>query len=259
MKEFLHDTIIKAGAMTLEYRSRLSSVKVTRKSPKDLVTEADVAVENFIVSQIEKHFPDHSILGEESGLHEGNEYRWVIDPIDGTTSFVHEQPFYSVSIALEKDGQTILGAVNAPVLCELFEAEKGSGAYLNDKPIHVSSESQMINSVLATGFACVRSDLVNDNVPYFNNVVRQVTGIRRYGSAAVDLAYVACGRLEGFWELNLNIYDVAAGMLILEEAGGMTTDFSNGDADLYDQIVATNVLIHEQLLSLLAKTENNAE
>ena len=257
MKEFLHDTIIKAGQMTLDYRSRLSSMKVTKKSPKDLVTEADVAVENFIVARIAKHFPTHSILGEESGQHEGDRYRWVIDPIDGTTSFVHEQPFYSVSIALEKDGQTILGAVNVPVLGELFEAEKGSGAYLNGKPIHVSSESKMINSVLATGFACMRSDLEHDNLPYFNNIVRKVTGIRRYGSAAVDLAYVACGRLEGFWELNLNIYDVAAGILILTEAGGRISDFSNGTENFYGQIVATNGHVHDQLLSLLVDRRNS--
>ena len=255
MKQFLHDTIIAAGKMTLDYRSRLSSVKVTKKSPKDLVTEADVAVENFIVDQITKHFPSHSILGEESGQHAGDEYRWVIDPIDGTTSFVHNQPFYSVSVALEKDGQTILGAVNAPVLGELFEAEKGGGALLNGKPIHVSPETQMIDSVLATGFACVRSDLEHDNLPYFNNIVRKVTGIRRYGSAAVDLSYVACGRFEGFWELNLHIYDVAAGILILEEAGGKVTNFSNGTEDLYGQIVATNGRIHDQLISLLAEAD----
>lgn len=259
MKQFLHDIIVEAGQITIDYRSRLSTISVIKKSPKDLVTEADIAVEKFLIDQISERYPQHSILGEESGAHKGNEYRWVIDPIDGTTSFVRNQPFYSVSIALEKNGQTILAAVNAPVLGELFEAEIGKGATLNGNPIHVSLESEMISSVLGTGFACVRSDLEHDNVAYFDSVVRKVTGMRRFGSAAVDLCYVACGRFDGFWEMNLNVYDVAAGILIVTEAGGKVTDFSNGTDGLYTQIVSTNGVIHDDLLAIFKQVDSDSQ
>ena len=255
MKQFLHDIIVAAGEMTLDYRDRLSTISVTKKSPKDLVTEADVAVEKFLIEQITARYPEHSILGEETGTHEGNEYRWVIDPIDGTTSFVRNQPFYAVSIGLEKNDETILAAVNAPVLGELFEAEIGKGATLNGKTIQVSSVSKMIDSVVGTGFACVRSDLEHDNVPYFDSIVRKVTGMRRFGSAAIDLCYTACGRLDGFWEMNLNIYDVAAGALILTEAAGKVTDFANEQEGLPTQIAGTNGIIHDELLGILKQVD----
>ena len=259
LKNFLNRIITRAGEITLDYREKLSSVSIEKKSDKDLVTEADVAVEKYLVDEISTHYPDHSILGEESGAHEGNEYRWVIDPIDGTTSFICGQPFFSVSVALEKSGEAILAAVNAPVLGELFESQKGCGAYLNGQRINVTGTSEMIDSVLATGFACVRSNLENDNLPYFNNIIRKIRGVRRFGSAAIDLSYVAAGRLEGFWELNLNIYDVAAGMLLVTEAGGKVTNFANTTEDIPTNIVATNGLIHDQLLKLLneAKTKTD--
>ena len=251
MKEFLFDIIKQAGQISLEYRARLASMEVTKKSDKDLVSEGDLAVEAYLIDRIKAEYPAHSILGEESGSYGDNAYRWVIDPIDGTTSFVHGQPYYSVSIALEKDGDMILGAVNAPVLKELFHAEKGQGAFCNGEPIGVSKRDTLIDSVLGTGFACVRSDLEHDNLPYFNKILPKIRGIRRYGSCAIDLSYVACGRLEGFWELNLNLYDMAAGMLILREAGGRVTDFSGDTRDMPGQLVATNGLIHEELLTYL--------
>jgi myo-inositol-1(or 4)-monophosphatase len=256
-KNFLNQIITRAGQITLDYRKELASISIEKKSAKDLVTEADIAVEKYLVKEISTHYPDHAILGEETGAHQGNEYRWVIDPIDGTTSFICDQPFFSVSVALEKSGETILAAVNAPVLGELFEAQKGCGAYLNGKRINVTDTSQMIDSVLATGFACVRANLENDNLPYFNNIIRNIRDIRRFGSAAIDLSYVAAGRLEGFWELNLNIYDVAAGMLLVTEAGGTVTNFANTTEDIPSNIVATNGIIHDQLLTLLneAKTD----
>ena len=256
MRTFLTDIIKKAGHITLDFRSRLSSMDVVRKSDKDLVSAADVEVESFLVEQIKRQFPSHAILGEESGSYGDNEYRWIIDPIDGTTSFVHGQPFYSVSVALEKGNDIVMGAVYAPVLGELFFAEKGKGAVCNGQSIQVSRREALIDSVLGTGFACVRADLHLNNLPYFNAVVPHIRGIRRYGSAAVDLSYVACGRLEGFWELNLKIYDMAAGGLILSEAGGRITDFSGGRDRLPHQILATNGLIHDQLLGLLAGKED---
>ena len=158
MYEFLKSIITEAGNIALSHKARLAHVQVNRKSPKDLVTEADVAVENYLVAQIQQAYPDHAILGEESGAHAGGDYRWIIDPIDGTTSFVHDQPFFSNSVALEHNGDIILGAVNAPVLSELFMAEKGNGATLNDKPIHVSTRNKIGDCVLATGFACLRAD-----------------------------------------------------------------------------------------------------
>ncbi len=255
MKEFLFDIIKQAGKISLEYRAKLSSMGVTKKSDKDLVSEGDLAVEAYLIDRIKSQYPSHAILGEESGSYGDGRYRWIIDPIDGTTSFVHGQPFYSISIALEKDGDMILGAVNAPVLNELFYAEKGQGAFCNGEAIRVSLRETLIDSVLGTGFACVRSDLTEDNLPYFNKILPHIRGIRRYGSCAIDLSYVASGRLEGFWELNLNLYDMAAGLLILQEAGGRVTDFAGDTKKLPGQLVATNGLIHNELLTYLTSSD----
>jgi len=256
LKEFLYDIIKEAGRISLDFRTRLSSLEITKKTDKDLVSAADLAVEAFLVEQVGIRFPHHAILGEECGACGDNEYRWIIDPIDGTTSFVHGQPFYSISVALEKNGQVVMGAVNAPVLEELFFAQRGKGAVCNNRPIHVSQRDKLVDTVLGTGFACLRANLERDNLPYFNAVAPHTRGIRRYGSVAIDLSYVACGRLDGFWELALHRYDIAAGQLILEEAGGRLTDFSGKPQDVPDEIVGTNGIIHEQLLALLGSVEN---
>lgn len=257
MKEFLEKLICEAGELSLEYHSRVGQLQVTRKTEKDLVTEADKAVEEFIVGKIRQAYPEHGIFGEESGVTEGNEYCWVIDPIDGTSSFVHGQPFYSVSIGLEKDGQGVLAAVNVPVMKQLFVAEKGKGATLNGEPIHVSKRDKLVDSHLGTGFACLRSDMEHNNLPYFNAIMPLIRGVRRYGSAAADLCYVACGLFDGFWELNLAPYDTAAGKLILTEAGGTVSDFSGGIGRLSDEIVATNGLIHQQVVDVFTDVRRN--
>jgi len=205
LKEFLRDIVDEAGRISLAYRGKVAELEVQRKSAKDLVTEADEGVEVFLRGEIGKRYPDHGILGEEGGLKAGNEYRWIIDPIDGTTSFVHEQPFYSISVGVERGGEMMLGAVNGPVLGEIFLAEKGEGATLNGKRIRVSQRERLGDAVLGTGFACVRVDLAENNLPYFAALVPKIRGVRRYGSAALDLGYVACGRLDGFWELNLKM------------------------------------------------------
>jgi myo-inositol-1(or 4)-monophosphatase len=251
MNYFLKQLALEAGRISLDYRARLADLTVSRKSPKDLVTEADVAVEQFLVSRILARFPDHAILGEETGAHAGGEYRWVIDPIDGTTSFVHGHPFYSVSIALQHNGDPVLAAVNAPALGQLFMAEKDKGATLNDKPIRVSDRAELSDVMLATGFACLRENTPENNLPLFNRIVPKIRDIRRGGSAAIDLAYVACGILDGFWELNLKPYDIAAGTLLVTEAGGLVTDFNGAQSGLPARILATNGKIHTQLLSLL--------
>lgn len=250
MKDFLKKIITEAGNISLDYRCHLSSLEVTRKSKNDIVSEADIAVEKYLIAQIRKQYPDHAIHGEESGDMEGSQYRWIIDPIDGTTSFVHGQPFYSVSIAVEKNGELILAAVNAPALKELFEARKGYGAFLNNKPICVSKTDKLSDSVLSTGFACIRFGLKHNNLPYFNKIVPQLRDVRRFGSAAIDLCYTACGRLEGFWELNLQPHDVAAGFLILSEAGGKYSDFSGTQDNIFKEILGTNGAIHDEVVKM---------
>ena len=254
MKTFLQNIVTRAGEISLEYRARLSEVKVSQKDTvKDLVTEADVAVENYLIEQIKNTYPDHAICAEESGTHAGGETRWVIDPIDGTTSFVHNLPFYSISIALQQNNQTILAAVFAPVLGELYLAEKGKGATCNGQPIAVSDRTALSDCLMTTGFACLRANLERNNLPLIERIAPKLRGLRILGSAAVDLCYVACGRTDGGWELNLNIYDIAAGMLIVQEAGGTVTDFSGGTENLPHEILATNGKIHTQLSSLLTK------
>lgn len=253
MKEFLNNIITHAGEISLEHRARLGEVKISQKATvKDLVTEADVAVENYLIEQIKNTYPDHAICAEESGVHSGNEYRWVIDPIDGTTSFVHDQPFYSISIALQKNSQTILAAVFAPVLGELYMAEKGKGATRNGHPIRVSDSAVLSDCLMTTGFACLRANLEHNNLPLIAAIAPKLRGLRILGSAAVDLCYVACGRIDGGWEMNLNIYDIAAGMLIVQEAGGTVTDFSGTNTDnLPHEIMATNGKIHNELAGIL--------
>jgi len=252
MKSFLKDLVIRAGELSLDHKARLSEVQFNSKGTvKDLVSEADIAVENFLIEKIQNRYPDHAICCEESGTHAGSEYRWIIDPIDGTTSFVHGLPFYSISIALEHNGQTILGAVFAPVLKELFIAEKGKGATLNGHPIRVSNRTALSDCVCTTGFACLRSNLERNNLPLFARIAPKLRGLRILGSAAVDLCYIACGRTDGGWELNLNIYDLAAGMLMVTEAGGRASDFSGGTDNLPGEILASNGRIHNQLSNIL--------
>ncbi len=258
MKSFLQDTITRAGEISLEYREKLTEIEVNRKSPKDLVTEADVAVEHYIVEQIKKHYPDHSILGEESGTHSGNEYQWIIDPIDGTAGFVHCHPFYSVSVGLKKGDELILGAVFVPVLGELFLAQKGDGATLNGTPIHVSTRTNLSECMIGTGFACLREDFTENNLPYFVEIAPKVRGMRRHGSAAADLAYVACGRFDAFWELNLKIYDIAAGAILVQEAGGKVTDFAGGSEGMPMEVLAASEAIYPDLQKIIEKVKQQA-
>jgi len=255
LKQFLKDIITEAGNIALEYRKKVHTLSVDQKQSKELVCEADYAIDQFLIAEIKKRYPEHAILTEESGEIHGSEFRWVIDPIDGTTTFLHEMPFFSISIATEKAGQTILAAVNAPVLDELFEAEKNHGAYLNGIPIKVSPRSKLGESVLCTGFACLRAGWKHNNLAYVNRLLPELQDMHRHGSAALDLCYVACGRLEGFWELHLNHYDVAAGFLILTEAGGRITDFTGGTRGFYDEILSTNGLIHDDIIRIFAQVK----
>lgn len=249
---FLKNLITRAGEICIKNQTSLKPDDVEFKNPKDLVTVTDKQVELFIIQEINAQFPEHDILGEETGKSgRSSSFLWIIDPIDGTTSFVHGQPFYSVSIALEKDGQTILGAVYAPVLGQLFHGEMGRGAFLNDLPIHVSATKEFGSAVMATGFACLRGGLEQNNLTHFNKIVPQLRDIRRYGSAAIDLCYVACGKLDGFWEMNLNIYDIAAGALIVKEAMGKVSNFAGDEGYPENGIVAANPYLHPKLIKML--------
>ncbi len=216
MKEWAHE----AGEMQI--RSLEQPYRIKQKSADiDLVTEIDEWTDHFFKTKIKESYPDHGILTEESGEEEGiSNYQWVIDPIDGTTNFVHEFPMFCISVAVKYMGETVIGLVYLPKLSETYEAVKGQGALLNGKPIIVSPIDKLTKSIVATGFPYDRATDPMNNVEYFNQVVTKVGGIRRTGSAAIDLCQVAAGRFDGYWEFKLNPWDFEAGFLIVKEAGG---------------------------------------
>lgn len=251
MLDFIKSIAFEAGSIALRERERLNPENIhSKSSPKDIVTDVDLMIEKYIVSSIKKKFPAHDVYGEETGKnYSGSEYCWIIDPIDGTASYVHQTAFFSISIALHKDGEPVAGAVYAPVLEELFLAEKGGGAFLNGERIKVSSQDNIALAMAATGFACLRSGFPENNLKYFPRIAADVSEIRRCGSAALDLAYVACARYDAFWEIGLNIYDVAAGVLLIKEAGGSVTDLSGGTEFPGHGLVASNGLLQNKFLS----------
>lgn len=257
MKIFLTDLLREAGLVCTREQGRLEQKDIEFKNRKDIVTTTDKKVEELIIRRISRQYPSHDILGEETGRsrarmsNPSEKYLWIIDPIDGTTSFFHDQPFYSISIALKKGEQTVIGGVYAPALDQLFLAQKGSGAFLNGKPIRVSHCERLIDSVMATGFACLRAGLEKNNLVHFNRIVPLLRDIRRLGSAALDLCYVACGKVDGFWEMELNLYDIAAGALIAEESGARICDFSGKNAYPEQGIVAANPVLSGLLIDQL--------
>ena len=219
----------------------------------NLVTEADHAAEKAIIEAIKKDFPDHFILSEETGeIPSESEYKWIIDPIDGTVNFANGIPICCVSIGLEKDGDMIMGAVYNPIMEEFYFAEKGRGAFLNDKKITVSTKTALIKSCLVTGFPYTYLDTPNGPLEVFEKLIRKGIPVRRLGSAAIDLCWVAAGRFDGFYEHELQAWDSAAGFLIVEEAGGKVTDFK-GDRYSPHQphIIATNGKIHDDLVKMV--------
>lgn len=227
---------------------------ISYKGRINIVTDVDKAAEKIILHAIRVTFPDHSILSEESRPQNRNSsYKWIIDPLDGTTNFTHSFPFFCVSIALECEGETILGVVYDPMRNELFHAEYGLGAYMNKKRICVSKVKKLSQSLLATGFAYGLKGANDTNVKNFENLLMRAMGIRRAGSAALDLCYTACGRFDGFWELDLHPWDSAAGSLIVTEAGGRVTKFNGHHYTPYDKdILASNQFISPQISALLA-------
>jgi len=247
--EFLCPLVEAAGRLALREARRLTPERIRRKGAKDLVTAADCRVEEFLICEIRKRYPGDAVLAEESGCQAGGSRRWVIDPIDGTASFIHQQPFFAVSVAVEEHGRVIAGAVRAPRLRETWWAVRGGGAWCGRQRLTVSGQRELSDAMLATGFACLRAGWRRNNLPIFCRVAPRVREIRRFGSAAIDLAYVAAGRLDGFWELNLKPYDVAAGALLVSEAGGRITDLAGGRRWPQRGILATNGLIHHAMLA----------
>lgn len=239
----------------LQDRAR-SGFQVEHKDVVNLVTDADRQAEQAIVAELRRAFPGHEILAEERGLSTPTHspYRWVIDPLDGTTNFAHGFPAYCVSIGLEYHGILILGVVLDATRDERFVAERGRGATLNDRPIHVSETGALTDALLVTGFAYDIRESPENNLDHFTRFSLRAQGVRRTGAAALDLCYVACGRFDGYWELKLKPWDMAAGAVILDEAGGRLTDFTGRPFSIYGkQIVASNGPIHEEMLKVLSE------
>ncbi len=232
-----------------------SSFRVDRKGRIDLVTEADTASEKAIIETLTRQFPDHAILAEESGATDGQSpYRWVIDPLDGTTNFAHGLPLFSIAIAFQAHGETRFGAVFNPITEELFMATKGEGATLSGRSISVSDVPSVEESLLVTGFPYNVREILPELLSRFESCIDAAQGVRRLGSAALDLCYLACGRFDGFWEENLKAWDTAAGVLIAEEAGARVTDFNGGTFAPGDaEMLATNGGIHQEMITLLMK------
>ncbi|OGH04496.1 MAG: inositol monophosphatase [Candidatus Lambdaproteobacteria bacterium RIFOXYD1_FULL_56_27] len=243
--------MLAAGAVSLEFAHRIGDLKVREKSPRDLVTQADLAVEQYLIEALKDIEPNAGFYGEETGQTDDQNLRWVIDPIDGTHSFVRGQVFWSISVALERNGVLELGAVFAPRLHDLYLAARGEGASLNGQKIEVSKISNLSEAMVSTGFACLRAGLEENNLPRFGRIAKATLGQRRFGSAALDLCLVAQGQVDLFWEQELNLYDVAAGALILAEAGGEVCDFK-GRPGLYPkEVLATNRRLTAAVLPLL--------
>jgi myo-inositol-1(or 4)-monophosphatase len=252
MIEFAVSVAKEAGALL---RDRLNTnFQVSHKGEINLVTEVDIASESLIRERIATQYPRHQILAEEGGLAETNsEYRWIVDPLDGTTNYAHGYPIFCVSIGLEYRGEMIVGVVYDPMRDELFSAERGSGAWLNNRKIHVSSTRELLKGLLSTGFPYDIKSSNLTNLDHWTNFAMNAQALRRDGAAALDLSYVACGRFDGFWELNLSAWDMAAGGLIVTEAGGRVSDFTGGDYSPYKpEIIASNGLIHDRMIEVIA-------
>ena len=256
MLNFAIQTARDAGRILAERFGR--TLEITNKSELDLVTESDLASERLIIERIKTYHPRHAILAEESGASSpvdrepGSEWRWIIDPLDGTTNYAHGYPCFCVSMGLEYNGRMEVGVVYDPMRDELFAAERGQGASLNGRRIQVSPVNSLSGALLCTGFPYdvrERSEFAR----HFANFIMNAQGVRRDGAAALDLAYVACGRFDGFWEEGLKPWDVAAGALMIEEAGGRVSKYDGAPLNIYTPpVLASNGLLHEQMMRVLS-------
>ncbi len=248
------ETAQEAGKILLEEFQR--PALITYKGEVDLVTQADRRSEEVIVARLKEYFPEHAILAEEgSGREKRSRYRWYVDPLDGTTNFAHRYPCFAVSIGLAEEGELIAGVVHNPVSQELFAAARSEGATLNGKKIHVSAIEKLATSLLATGFPSHKR-AQNPNIHYYWDFTLKSHGVRRDGSAALDLAGVAAGRFDGFWEFGLKPWDTAAGVLLIQEAGGRVSDFEGKPYQLGGHVIlASNGLVHEEMRRVAAQIE----
>lgn len=245
-----------AGALLNHFLERRIGFEL--KGDYDLVTEADRASERLIVERLSARFPSHAIVAEEGGGQAGSsEYRWYVDPLDGTTNFAHGYPTFNVTMGLERNGEMICGVVYDPTRDEMFSAERGAGAYLNNRRIHVSKTAVLADSLLSTGFPSRRRHL-GVNIHFYHQLAMATHGVRRGGAAAIDFAYTACGRLDGFWEFTLNPWDMAAGLLLVEEAGGRVSDMKGAPVSLRGpHVVADNGAIHDELIGVFGEIFRN--
>lgn len=244
-----------AGTFLWESVGRVKSIEQKLGEFRNLVSEIDKESEAKVIAAIRGRYPDHDILAEESGGHgKGSDYRWIIDPLDGTTNFLHGVPIFCVTIGIEERGEMVAGVTYDPNHDELFTAEQGAGAFLNGRRLAVTKAAAMTESLVVTGFPYDLADHPDRPLLHFDHFARAAQGIRRLGSAALDLAYVAAGRFDAYWEVSLSPWDMAAGIVIVKEAGGMVTDFTGGPVNIYRKhVLATNGRIHDQCLAILGR------
>jgi myo-inositol-1(or 4)-monophosphatase len=242
-----------SGALLANFFER--RIAYETKGEFDLVTEADRASERLVVERLRSHFPSHTIVAEEGGGHEGSsDFRWFVDPLDGTTNFAHSFPFFNVTLGLERSGEMIAGVIYDPIRQEMFTGERGGGAWLNNRRIRVSATRQLGDSLASTGFPS-RKRHHNVNIHFYYQLAMASHGVRRTGSAAIDLAYVACGRLDFFWEFGLKPWDMAAGTLLVHEAGGRASDMRGGahSVTASEHLLADNGALHDQVLAMFQR------
>ena len=242
----------RAGDVITRSLDKVDSLRVSEKGANDFVSEVDYRAEQEIIYIIKKAYPEHSILAEESGFQRGSEYMWIIDPLDGTTNFLHGFPQFAVSIAVKHKDVLEHAVVYDPLRQEMFTATRGSGARLNNRRMRVTNQISLKGALLGTGFPFKKQQFLDTYLAMFRSIFTGAAGVRRAGSAALDLAYVADGRLDGFWEIGLREWDMAAGILLITEAGGIVSDFRNGDAFLSEgNIIAGNPKIHQLILDTI--------
>ncbi|MGD8742743.1 MAG: inositol-1-monophosphatase [Granulosicoccaceae bacterium] len=242
----------KAGDLIMRYTDRIDTLKITNKARNDFVSEVDRMAEDAIIETIHKAYPDHAILAEESGKTSGNQYEWVIDPLDGTTNFLHGFPQFAVSIALREKGRLYQSVIYDPTRQELFTASRGNGAQLNNRRLRVTATRSLEGALIGTGFPFRHQQHLDAYLNMFRAIFPDTSGIRRAGAASLDLAYVAAGRLDGFWEIGLKEWDMAAGVLMIQEAGGLVGDFSGGhDFMQTGNVVTANPKLFKTLLTTL--------
>ena len=249
-----------AADLIIRCVDQMQGIVVTEKSRNDFVSEVDRRAEQIIVESIHKAYPDHAILAEESGEQGDSDYQWIIDPLDGTTNFLHGFPQFAISVALKHKGILDQAIVYDPLRQELFTASRGDGAHLNDRRIRVSRQNSLEGALIGTGFPFRTLDKLDTYIEIFRKLTAVTAGIRRPGAASLDLAYVACGRLDGFWEFGLEPWDIAGGALLIREAGGFISDINSGDPQLDSgDVVAGNLIIHNLLLDVIRSANSGPD